>query len=127
MHKRKMNIKNFETDDVTSLIIMHQNPETNFMEKESANILESAIGKLPEIYRTVYIMREVEGLSVSETSECLRITNVNVKIRLHRAKLLLQKYLTEKLSKEDIYPFGNERCDRIVENVTAYILKNSSL
>jgi RNA polymerase sigma-70 factor (ECF subfamily) len=123
MHKRKTGIRRFVTDDVTSLLIMHQNPETSFMEKESSNILQSAIEELPEKYRIVYMMREVEELSINETAESLGITKINVKVRLHRAKLLMQKYLTKNLSKEDIYPFGNERCDRVIEKVMAYLGK----
>ncbi len=122
MYKRQ-NSKRIFISDVTSPIPMHQNPETITMEKEASNILEKALSSLPENYRAVYVIREIEGMNTVETAECLGISKVNVKIRLHRAKQFLLKYLSENLSKEDIYPFGNERCDSVVENVMASLNK----
>lgn len=122
MYKRQ-NHNNIFKEDVTSPSDIHQNPEAIFMEKETTKFLEAAISSLPENYRTVFIMRELEGMNTSEVAEILNISNVNVKIRLHRAKQFLLKYLTVNFSKEDIYPFGNERCDRVTENVMTVVIK----
>jgi RNA polymerase sigma-70 factor (ECF subfamily) len=122
MFKRQNHIKNFK-EDVTSSLDNHQNPESIFMEKETSKFLETAISSLPENYSSVFVMREIEGMNTNEVAEILNISNVNVKIRLHRAKQFLQKYIFSNLSKEDIYPFGNERCDKITENVMAIVIK----
>ncbi|MBN8861648.1 MAG: hypothetical protein J0H29_24915 [Sphingobacteriales bacterium] len=53
---------------------------------ELKSILNDAIRSLPEIYRTVFVMREIEDMSVAETQQCLNISGVNVKVRLNRAK-----------------------------------------
>jgi RNA polymerase sigma-70 factor (ECF subfamily) len=60
------------------------NPESEAASGELSRLLEEAIEKLPENYRTVVMMRDVEEMSTSETAECLSITEDNVKIRLHR-------------------------------------------
>jgi len=70
-------------------------------------------------------MRELEGMNTNEVADILNISKVNVKIRLHRAKQFLLKYLTVNLSKEDIYPFGNERCDRVTEDVMAILFNQN--
>src|SRR5690606_2592864 len=59
--------------------------------RELTTVLEKSIQNIPGIYRTVFILREVEGFSVAETADLLDITAVNVKVRLNRAKTLLQK------------------------------------
>ncbi|MDO8549396.1 MAG: sigma-70 family RNA polymerase sigma factor, partial [Ignavibacteria bacterium] len=124
MYKRQ-NHKFIIKEDVTSPSDLHQNPESIFMEKETSKYLESAISSLPENYSTVFVMRELEGMNTNEVAEILNISNVNVKIRLHRAKQFLLKYLTANLSKEDIYPFGNERCDRVTENVMTILFNQN--
>jgi RNA polymerase sigma-70 factor (ECF subfamily) len=62
--------------------------------KEVRQILQKAITSLPEKYREVFILRDVEELNVVETAAALRITVGNVKVRLHRARMMLQKQLT---------------------------------
>lgn len=84
--------------------------------KELNAILESTISQLPEKYRLVFILREVEELSIKETSEVLDIEASNVKIRLSRAKSMLKENLKGYM-KEHIYSFHLTRCDRIVANV----------
>ena len=61
-------------------------PLKNLMNKELKDILESAVLTLPEKYRLVFVMREIEEMSTSETMEVLNIGESNVKIRLNRAK-----------------------------------------
>ena len=67
-----------------------QTPFMKILNVELKTILEKAILNLPEKYRTVFIMREIEQMNVAETKECLDITEVNVKVRLNRAKSLLK-------------------------------------
>lgn len=64
---------------------------TEYARKEFSNALESMLESMPLHYRTVFIFREIEGLNVTQTAEVLSITDANVKVRLNRAKKLLQK------------------------------------
>ena len=86
-------------------------------------VLESLIGQLPEPFRVVFVMREVEGLSTAETAACLEINEDTVKTRLHRAKRLLQDQLDRRLgpAASQVYGFHLSRCDRVVAGVMAAI------
>jgi RNA polymerase sigma-70 factor (ECF subfamily) len=124
MYKRinkNRNRKKESFENVTSIFKEHQTPEDTFMQSELKNILENEINKLPEKYRQVFILREVEGLNVKETSDILGITETNVKIRLHRSKSLLQKKLSENFNYREALTFGNKRCDSISDNVMSFI------
>lgn len=94
-----------------------QTTEAVVLNKELSHILEKSLEKIPVNYRTVFILREVEGLSVSETAEMLNLTAVNVKVRLNRAKNLLQKELEQYYSKAQLYDFNLIYCDSVVKNV----------
>jgi len=85
--------------------------------RELTVVLEKSIQNIPGIYRTVFILREVEGFSVAETSELLEITTTNVKVRLNRAKTLLQKEIEQFYSRSDVYSFNLVYCDRIVNRI----------
>jgi len=101
-----------------------QTPEFQMSNNELKKILEQAIDSLPESLRGVYIMREVEGLSVAETSDCLNISQENVKTRLHRAKAILKDELYKKSKGDiDVFRFGNERCDKVVLSVMVQLGK----
>lgn len=72
-------------------------PEDIALQSELRERLEAAIQSLPEIYRAVLILRDIEGLSTQETAEVLDITEDAVKTRLHRARLAVRSYLDEYL------------------------------
>jgi len=103
-----------------------QNTETQVLNKELSLILEKSLEKIPVHYRAVFILREVEGLNVAETAEMLDLTPVNVKVRLNRAKNLLQKELEKYYSKAQLYEFNLVHCDSVVENVFRAIRKTAS-
>ena len=94
-----------------------QTPASKTMNTELRNILEEAIKQLPEIYRTVFVMREIENMNIVETKECLDISEANVKVRLNRAKTLLRESLSHYYKKEDILHFHLSRCDKMVDGV----------
>lgn len=96
-------------------------PETKTIQKEVLQLLEKAIDALPATYRVVYVMREIEELSTSDITACLGISESNVNVRLHRARLLLKESLYELSTSRHIFAFGNERCDRLVEKVMAIL------
>jgi RNA polymerase sigma-70 factor, ECF subfamily len=69
-------------------------PSEALERKEVRQILQKAITSLPEKYREVFLLRDVEELNVVETAAVLSISVGNVKVRLHRARIMLQKQLT---------------------------------
>ena len=96
-------------------------PEQRAIAHELGQLLETAVDALPASYRTVFVLREVEGLSTVETAEALSLTEPVVKTRLHRAKAQLRDQLyaqTERVSGA-LFPFGGARCDRVVSEVLA--------
>jgi RNA polymerase sigma factor (sigma-70 family) len=92
-------------------------PAQQALNAELKTILEKAILDLPEKYRTVFIMREIQNMNVAETKACLEISGINVKVRLNRAKALLRKSLKIFYKNEDIFNFHLSRCDRMVSDV----------
>jgi len=72
-----------------------QDPSLNVFDAEVKQKINEAINKLSDIYRGVFILRDIEGLSIKETSEILQITEENVKIRLRRARQFLRDYLSD--------------------------------
>jgi RNA polymerase sigma-70 factor (ECF subfamily) len=77
-------------------------PESEFLTHETRSVLNDAIQKLPENLRTVFILRDIEGLSIIETAQALELTETNVKTRLLRARMKLREelsvYFGERLS-----------------------------
>ena len=100
---------------------MHMNPEQHTIQDEHRRLLEQAIDRLPEGYRAVYMLREVEGLGVAEVAHALELSESNVKVRLHRAKALLKEALWQHHRQATAFAFGNTHCDRLVEAVMARI------
>jgi RNA polymerase sigma-70 factor, ECF subfamily len=94
-------------------------PEQHASLSETHLLLERAIESLPEIYRTVFVMRDVEDADTTETAAALDITEETVKTRLHRARMLLRKQLFAQIgsSTKEVFAFHAIRCDRVVKNV----------
>ena len=94
-----------------------QDAEHTVMTRELGKLLEESLQNIPLLYRTVFVLREMEGFSVAETAALLKITPVNVKVRLNRAKAMLQKQLEKFYSAGDLYSFHLTYCDKIVHHV----------
>jgi RNA polymerase sigma-70 factor (ECF subfamily) len=101
-----------------------ESPEADVMRRQVARVLERAIGKLPENFRTVFVLREVEGLNVDETAEVLQIPGETVKTRLLRARRRLQQELDPELREalHDTFPFAGCECYALTERVIAKFL-----
>src|SRR6185369_9347277 len=99
-------------------------PEAETMRGQVARVLERAIGKLPENFRTVFVLREVEGLSVEETATVLQIPKETVKTRLLRARRRLQEELDPELrgALRDTVPFLGADCDALTKRVLVKFL-----
>lgn len=93
------------------------NPQDKMMQNEAKQLLENAIDELDVKYKTVYVLREVEEMSLKEIAVALDLTVSNVKIRLHRSKEMLKDKLYNLASDKSVYEFGFSRCDRITERV----------
>lgn len=92
------------------------------MNTELSSVIEKALLRIPENYRTVFILREVNGLNVSETSEVLEISEANVKVRLNRAKAYLRTEIEKSYNKEEILEFNLIYCDAMVNRVMKEII-----
>lgn len=100
----------------------NMSPEKKIIQKETREMIEHAVDQLPEPYRIVYMLREIEDMDLEEIAECLGITYSNVKVRLYRAKSMLKKELNQLSPCQNIFEFGNEKCDRLVDEVMKKIL-----
>lgn len=96
-------------------------PERRAIDRELVRLLEVAIDALAPIYRTVLVLREVEGLSTEETAEVLSVSEDVVRTRLHRARALAREELDARLGGplEEVFSFHASRCDRVVAEVMA--------
>jgi RNA polymerase sigma-70 factor (ECF subfamily) len=96
-------------------------PERAAAGHEMGQMVEQAVDGLPEIYRAVLILREVEGMSTTETAAVLSVEPEVVKTRLHRARTALRVAVERRMGEQmkTAYTFGNERCDHIVAVVLA--------
>ena len=94
-------------------------PQALAANAELRRLLERAIQRLPEQFRTAFVLREVEGLSVEQTAEYLGIPTSTVKTRDHRARNLLRAYLSENIDATipQTFPFLGARCDQLVQRV----------
>ena len=95
--------------------------DTEAARSEMRQILETAIDGLPEGFRTVFVLRDVEGLSTEETAEQLTLKPETVKTRLHRARRMLRAVLEEQMrgSFAELYPFDGARCANMADRVIA--------
>jgi RNA polymerase sigma factor (sigma-70 family) len=122
--KKMKKINSFENNEVNKTIMNlsdNQNPETNALNKELKLVLEKNIAALPEKYKIVFLMREVEQLSTEEAAELLDLSVSNIKIRLKRAKTMLRESLENLYPVKEAFEFNLIRCNRIAENVLARI------
>ncbi|HEU4551301.1 MAG TPA: sigma-70 family RNA polymerase sigma factor [Chitinophaga sp.] len=95
-------------------------PENELAGRELNNMLQLAIAQLPEKYRLVFVLREIEDLSVRDTSLSLDIEETNVKVRLNRAKAMLRENLNSYM-KDHVYNFHLTKCDRITNHVLGHL------
>jgi RNA polymerase sigma-70 factor (ECF subfamily) len=93
-----------------------ESPTDATMRAEVRRMLERRIDELPVAFRTVFVMREVEDMTVEETAVCLSIPEATVRTRLFRARALLREALAHDMDSAtvEVFGFAGERCDRIV-------------
>ncbi len=94
-------------------------PEAAAARAEVRRLLERAVDQLPDPFRTVFVLRDIEEMSTEETASHLGLRPETVKTRLHRARRLLRQSLDKTLSSavNDVFPCAGTRCARITEAV----------
>ena len=108
------------------MFMQQTNTGKAIMNNELKHILEEALLQLPEAYRMVFTLRELNGMSTRETSETLNISEANVKVRLKRAKSILRNEIKKMYTPEEIFEFNLIYCNRIVENVLTKIQEKNN-
>jgi len=94
---QKMDDNDDFQDSIESRVFVDWTQDASFdiYDQEVKKKIDGAINNLSDIYRSVFVLRDIEGLSIKETSEILSITQENVKIRLRRARQFLRDYLSD--------------------------------
>jgi RNA polymerase sigma-70 factor (ECF subfamily) len=105
-----------------------EQPEHAASRAEARRLIEKNIDALPDAFRTVFVLRAIEEMSVEDTAGCLGIPEATVRSRYFRAKGLLREALARELdiALEGAFGFDGKRCDRIVAGVLSRIHSRSS-
>ncbi len=111
-------------DVVESVKSSSPDPEQQLLSQEAMGFLQLAIDALPDPYRCVFVLRQIENMSTSETAACLDLTEETVKIRLLRARQMLRNelYTRAGASSSRAFQFMGARCDRVVQRVLEIVL-----
>ena len=91
------------------------------LNRELGHIIEESVLQLPQDYRLVFSLREINGFNVADTANLLQITPSNVKARLSRAKKMIRNKIAHHYSTTDLFDFDLKYCDSMVENVMKII------
>ncbi len=128
LRKRNQQFDDIEHDEEASMADAESSiaetsldPEQRASVAELGELLEEAVLDLPEQYRAVIMLRDVEELSTAETAAALELTEQNVKVRLHRGRAMMRDRLFARVgaSGKNAFPFMGVRCDRVVSGVFA--------
>jgi RNA polymerase sigma-70 factor (ECF subfamily) len=97
----------------------NRQPERMAMRAEVRRLIETSIDRLPDAFRSVFILRAVEEMSVEDVAEALDVPEATVRTRLFRARGLLRERLSRDIdvALNDAFSFDGQRCDRIVARV----------
>jgi len=123
---RRQRMRTTESEEMVEQTVTRQpTPEHLAYAGELQRVLEDAVDALPEAYRSVFMLRDIEGLSTNETAEALDLGDEAVKTRLHRARALVRRAVTSRLGETapGAFQFQAPRCDRVV----AFVLERLSV
>lgn len=123
--RKKRRTASLDEEEVTMKQSNNEDVVDTLYKNQLTGLLESAVMELPEKYRLVYVVREVNDFSTQRTADVLGISQENVKIRLHRAKTLIRENLLQRVDAKELFPFGNTRCDLLAERVMQVIYSRS--
>ena len=123
LRKRNPQLDDSDPDGETTMNMVETapNPEQSATRAELGRLLEEALLDLPEQYRTVVMLRDIEELSTAETAAALDLTEDNVKVRLHRGRAMARGWFVARVgaNAKNAFPFMGARCDRVVHTVFA--------
>jgi RNA polymerase sigma-70 factor, ECF subfamily len=122
--RRGKRASRFGEQEETMLELIESNapdPEKRAVAAEMREVMQREVAALPDRFRLVVMLRDVEGLTTAETAACLEVSEDLVKTRLHRARAILRANLYKRagVTLESLFAFGNARCDRVVASVMA--------
>jgi RNA polymerase sigma-70 factor (ECF subfamily) len=108
-----------EREEMRHLTASGPDPEQQTLTSEMLSLLEQTIDSLPGRYRSVFVLREIENMSVAETAACLDLSEEAVKVRLLRARKMLRESLYERVGATSCraFQFLGPRCDGMVRRV----------
>jgi RNA polymerase sigma-70 factor (ECF subfamily) len=114
-------------DDENSNLVMSDDqpmpeaPEQSTLRSEIRAVIEKRIDQLPDVFRTVFVLRALEEMSVEDAATSLNIPQATVRTRYFRARSMLRETLARDIdmATDDAFSFDGERCDRIVSSVLA--------
>ncbi len=111
------------------LLKAQPDPEAEMSRTEIRALLEQAVDTLPEGFRAVFVLRDIEGMSTEETAEQLALKPETVKTRLHRARRLMRAAIEDRLSETfgTLFPFDGARCVHMADRVIAELRLTGAL
>jgi RNA polymerase sigma-70 factor (ECF subfamily) len=119
--RRRSRLESLDDTDSEDVLMTSNSPgpEDRASNGELRILLERAVDSLPEVFRTTFVLRSIENLSVAETAEILGVPEDTVKTRHYRARERLQSWLSHRVggALPVLFDFDGERCDRVVTNV----------
>ena len=127
-HQRLVEIDSLQESDEAKMKFLKSSaptPEEDALAGAVGVMLEGAVDSLPASYRSVFMLREIEGMSTAETAECLELSEEAVKVRLHRGRALLRREIYKRTghATASAFRFAGPRCDGLVaavlERITA--------
>jgi RNA polymerase sigma-70 factor (ECF subfamily) len=121
LRNRTESIEDPERDGERSMNVTSKSPdpEQSATGLQLREFLEEAVLSLPENYRLVVMLRDIEELSTAETAQALELSEDNVKVRLHRGHSMVRSWLFDRIGTgaKEAFPFMGVRCNRVVEGV----------
>jgi len=110
--------------ELATMANVKNQPDSELANKQLGHLLESSIDKLPDAFRSVFMLRAIEQCSVRETAEILELEEATVKTRYFRANALLQQQLSTHMKDAGLglYEFAGHRCNAVVSNVLSRLL-----
>jgi RNA polymerase sigma-70 factor (ECF subfamily) len=121
--RNRVGVADDDGDFMDALTSPDADPERQAYARELHRVLEAAVDMLPESYRAVFMLRDIEGLTTSETGQGLGLGDEAVKTRLHRARAMIRRAVTERIGEvaAGAFQFHAPRCDRVVSAVLARV------
>jgi RNA polymerase sigma-70 factor (ECF subfamily) len=100
----------------------HNETERSIQSRELGRVIEQALAEIPEDYRMIFSLREINGLNVSETADLLQITESNVKVRLNRARSMLRTSIEKSYSPAEMFEFNAVYCNAMAQKIMVMVL-----